>query len=305
MSETLISVRNLCRRYGTVQAVTDTNLSVSKGSIVGLLGTNGAGKTTLIRLLMGHLYPDSGTVEVLGTNPRKHTAQTRQRVAYVSERMELPGRMCLNDVLKLNRQFFPKWNVELATQLTKEFDIDPRARLSRLSLGQKRRAVLLQAICQSADLLILDEPFSGLDAIFRRQCLDMLMTVAIDYGQTILVSSHLLNDVERLVDRVALMKQGTVFQTGDLEQLKARMRMVRVPGELNSLPELPVSDVRVFGNRTTRGETKFVLDGYSDDMQQSLVTTFGDNIRVEHMNLEDIFVELSSDNSGQSKGSVI
>ena len=133
----------------------------------------------------------------------------------------------------------------------------------------------------------------------------MLMTVAIDYGQTILVSSHLLNDVERLVDRVALMKQGTVFQTGDLEQLKARMRMVRVPGELNSLPELPVSDVRVFGNRTTRGETKFVLDGYSDDMQQSLVTTFGDNIRVEHMNLEDIFVELSSDNSGQSKGSVI
>ena len=198
MSESLISVQQLYRGFGRTEAVYNVSLEVKRGSIHGLLGTNGAGKTTLIRVLMGHLYPDRGEVTVLGKQPRHHDSATLRRIAYVSDRMELPSRYCLTDILRLNEKFFPDWNAKLATRLTEEFGIDPSIAFSRLSLGQKRRAVLLQAVCQGAELLILDEPLSGLDAIFRRQCLDMLLAATVEFGQTVLISSHLLHDVERI-----------------------------------------------------------------------------------------------------------
>lgn len=162
MSDALISVRNVCRGFGRTEAVNNVSLEVIRGSIHGLLGPNGAGKTTLIRLLMGYLYPDSGEVLVLGQPPRRHCSERLRRVAYVSDRMELPARSSLTDILRLNERFFPNWNSRLATRLTKEFDINTSAVFSRLSLGQKRRVVLLQAICQGAELLILDEPLRGL-----------------------------------------------------------------------------------------------------------------------------------------------
>ena len=293
MNDTLISVKNLSRRFGNIQAVANLDLNVPQGSIFGLLGTNGAGKTTLIRMLMGHLYPDSGTIEVLGQNPRNHDAKTLQKVAYVSDRMELPWRMCLKEVIELNRQFFPRWNSELAKQLTAEFDINLTARFSHLSLGQKRRAILLQAVCQNADLLILDEPLSGLDAVFRRQSLDMLLAAAADHNQTVFISSHLLHDVERIVDRIAMMRQGTVFHSSDLESLKDRMRRVRVSAEIDSKQRDAFSDMRILGQHTVGGETNLIVDRYTDDMRPALTEAFGDNVRIEHMNLEDIFVELS------------
>lgn len=300
MSETLISVRNLCRGFGRTEAVRNVSLEVHRGSIHGLLGTNGAGKTTLIRVLMGHLYPDSGEVLVLGQPPRQHDSQTLRRIAYVSDRMELPSRSCLADVIRLNQQFFPNWNSQLATRLTKEFHIDPSAVFSRLSLGQKRRAVLLQAICQGAELLILDEPFSGLDAIFRRQCLDMLLEATVEYGQTILVSSHLLHDIERIVDTVTMMCDGRVFAEGNLEDFKRRMRRIRVEGAVPSEREQTLSQLNVVRRQMKHQVTDLIVDDYQEATQQSLARILGEKVIVEHMNLEDIFVELSLKTAEQS-----
>lgn len=300
MNETLISVRNLCRGFGRTEAVRNVSLEVHRGSIHGLLGTNGAGKTTLIRVLMGHLHPDSGEVLVLGQPPRQHDSQTLRRIAYVSDRMELPSRSCLADVIRLNQQFFPNWNSQLATRLTKEFHIDPSAVFSRLSLGQKRRAVLLQAICQGAELLILDEPFSGLDAIFRRQCLDMLLEATVEYGQTILVSSHLLHDIERIVDTVTMMCDGRVFAEGNLEDFKRRMRRIRVEGAVPSEREQTLSQLNVVRRQMKHQVTDLIVDDYQEATQQSLARILGEKVIVEHMNLEDIFVELSLKTAEQS-----
>ena len=181
----------------------------------------------------------------------------------------------------------------MAKQLTAEFDINLTARFSHLSLGQKRRAILLQAVCQNADLLILDEPLSGLDAVFRRQSLDMLLAAAADHNQTVFISSHLLHDVERIVDRIAMMRQGTVFHSSDLESLKDRMRRVRVSAEIDSKQRDAFSDMRILGQHTVGGETNLIVDRYTDDMRPALTEAFGDNVRIEHMTLEDIFVELS------------
>ncbi len=300
MSETLISVRNLCRGFGRTEAVRNVSLEVHRGSIHGLLGTNGAGKTTLIRVLMGHLYPDSGEVLVLGQPPRQHDSQSLRRIAYVSDRMELPSRSCLADIIRLNERFFPNWNSQLATRLTKVFHIDPSAVFSRLSLGQKRRAVLLQAICQGAELLILDEPFSGLDAIFRRQCLDMLLEATVEYGQTILVSSHLLHDIERIVDTVTMMCDGRVFAEGNLEDFKRRMRRIRVEGAVPSEREQTLSQLNVVRRQMKHQVTDLIVDDYQEATHQSLARILGEKVIVEHMNLEEIFVELSLKTAEQS-----
>lgn len=301
MNDALITVRNLCRRFGRAEAVNNVSLEVIRGSIHGLLGTNGAGKTTLIRLLMGHLYPDSGDVLVLGQPPRRHCSERLRRIAYVSDRMQLPSRSCLADILRLNERFFPSWNSRLATRLTKEFDIDASAVFSRLSLGQKRRVVLLQAICQGAELLILDEPLSGLDAIIRRQCLDMLLEATVEHGQTIVVSSHLLHDIERIVDTVTMMSAGRVFAEGNLEDLKRRMRRIRIEGSVSSDQEQALTQFRIVRRQMKHQITDLIVDDYQEATQHSLVNTLGDRIIVEHMNLEDIFVELSLRTAEQSR----
>lgn len=303
MNDALISVKDLCRGFGRTDAVNSVSLEVKRGSIHGLLGTNGAGKTTLIRVLMGHLFPDSGEVHVLGKPPRQHDSATLQKIAYVSDRMELPSRRCLSDILRLNQRFFPNWNSELAARLTTEFDIDPSVAFSRLSLGQKRRAVLLQAVCQGAELLILDEPFSGLDAVFCRQCLEMLLTATVEHGQTILVSSHLLHDVERIVDTVTMMHNGRVFADGSLEEFKRRMRRVRVDGSVSSDGEESLSQFKVVRRNLSRQVTDLILDDFQEGTQQALVQTLGGDVRIEHMNLEDIFVELTLQTAEKSRES--
>ncbi|MEN9555464.1 MAG: hypothetical protein RLZZ232_1750 [Planctomycetota bacterium] len=301
MNDALISVRNLCRSFGRTEAVNDVSLEVIRGSIHGLLGTNGAGKTTLIRVLMGHLYPDSGEVLVLGQPPRQHCSEVLRRVAYVSDRMELPSRSCLADIVRLNERFFPNWNSRLAARLTKDFDIDTSAVFSRLSLGKKRCVVLLQAICQGAELLILDEPFSGLDAIFRRQCLDVLLEATVEHGQTIVVSSHLLHDIERIVDTVTLMCEGRVFAEGNLEDFKRRMRRIRIEGVVSSDEEKALTQFRIVRRQMKHQITDLIVDDYQEATQHSIVKTLGDRIIVEHMNLEDIFVELSLKTAEQSR----
>lgn len=293
MSDSLISVKELSRGFGRKEAVHNVSLEVNRGSIHGLLGTNGAGKTTLIRVLMGHLYPDRGDVLVFGKEPRRHDRETLRRIAYVSDRMELPPRSCLSDILRVNQRFFPNWNSELATHLTTEFEIDPTAVFARLSLGQKRRAVLLQAVCQGAELLILDEPLSGLDAIFRRQCLDMLLTATVEHGQTILISSHLLHDVERIVDTVTMMHEGRVFAEGNIEEFKRRMRRIRVEGDVSSDRDQAFSKLKVVRKQLSHHVTDFIVDDFQEGHQQELLQALGNAARIEHMNLEDIFVELS------------
>ena len=302
MSDSLISVKELCRGFGRTEAVNNVSLEVNRGSIHGLLGTNGAGKTTLIRVLMGHLYPDSGEVHVLGKPPRQHDPETLHRIAYVSDRMELPSRRCLTDILKLNQRFFPNWNSELAKRLTDEFGIDPSVVFSRLSLGQKRRAVLLQAVCQGAELLILDEPFAGIDAIFRRQCLDMMLEATVEHGQTILISSHLLHDVERIVDTVTMMHEGRVFAEGNLEEIKRRMRRIRIEGSVSAENEQELSQFQVLRKQLSHQITDLIVDNFQEETQQALTQTFGSEARIEHMNLEDIFVELSLQRAEQTQG---
>lgn len=184
------------------------------------MGANGAGKTTLIRHVLGLLKPQRGSVRVFGLDPVKEPVAVLSRIGYLSEEGDLPGWMRVDDLMRYMRAFYPSWDEGYAQQLRKQFELDPAAKVKGLSKGQKARAGLLVALAYRPELLLLDEPSSGLDPIVRRDILGAIVRTIADEGRTVLFSSHLLDEVERISDRIAMLKGGRILFTGELDEIK-------------------------------------------------------------------------------------
>jgi ABC-2 type transport system ATP-binding protein len=222
MTANAVELRDVTRLFGTAKAVDRLTLSVPEGAVFGLLGPNGAGKTSAIRMMMGHLRPSSGTVETLGGDPWEHTEATRRRIAYVSENMELPAWMTPRTAMRFCERLYPAWDCPLAETLCETFELDRSKRFSEFSKGQKRSLSIVLALSQKADLLVMDEPAAGLDVLARRDFLDRVLEVACSGGRTVVLSSHILSDLERVVDRVAILSHGALKLEGELEELKQK-----------------------------------------------------------------------------------
>src|SRR3954463_7499006 len=206
----VIQVRGLTRRFGTTVALDDVRLTVPRGIVFGLVGANGAGKTTLIRHLLGLLRAESGAVRVFGRDPVGDPVGVLSRVGYLSEEKDLPPWMRVGELLRYVRAFYPAWDDAFAEELRRTFGLDPAARVRDLSRGQKARTGLLVALAYRPELLILDEPSTGLDPLARRDILAAVLRTVAQEGRTVLFSSHLLDEVERVSDHVALLDRGRV-----------------------------------------------------------------------------------------------
>jgi ABC-2 type transport system ATP-binding protein len=237
MTANAVELREVTRVFGVAMAVDRLSLAVPEGAVFGLLGPNGAGKTSTIRMLMGHLRPTSGSVETLGGDPWEHSEATRRRIAYVSENMELPAWMTPRTATRFCERLYPSWDYPLAETLCDTFALDRSKRFSELSKGQRRSLCILLGLCQKADLLVLDEPAAGLDVLARRDFLDRVLEVACSGGRTVVLSSHILSDLERVVDRLAILSHGMLKLEGELEELKQKFGLnledlfVEVAGE--------------------------------------------------------------------------
>jgi ABC-2 type transport system ATP-binding protein len=227
-AEAVIQVERLSRRFGRTLALNDLTLAVPRGAVFGLVGANGAGKTTLIRHLLGLLRAQSGTVRVLGSDPVADPVSVLARVGYLSEENDLPPWMRVWELLRYVRAFYPSWDDAYAEELRKSFGLDPAARVRDLSRGQKARAGLLVALAYRPELLILDEPSTGLDPLARRDILGAVLRTIADEGRTVVFSSHLLDEVERVSDHVALIDRGRVLAQGPLEEVRASHRLLTV-----------------------------------------------------------------------------
>jgi ABC-2 type transport system ATP-binding protein len=220
-SDPVITVDRLTRRFGPKVALNAVSLRVPRGAVFGLVGANGAGKTTLIRHLLGLLKPQDGTIRVFDTDPVVDPVGVLSRIGYLSEDNDLPGWMRIDELMRYTEAFFPGWDREYAEQLRRDFGLDPVTRVKHLSRGQRSRAGLLAALAYRPDLLVLDEPSSGLDPIVRRDILGAVIRTVADEGRTVVFSSHLLDEVERVSDHVALLVRGRVVYAGPLDDLKA------------------------------------------------------------------------------------
>lgn len=221
MTESVITVADLTRRFGTKTALSGVSLEVPRGVVYGLVGVNGAGKTTLIKHILGLLRAQSGTVRVFGLDPVADPVGVLSRIGYLSEEPDLPGWMRVDEFFRYMRAFHPGWDDNLAQELQQAFRLDLSAKVGNLSKGQRARAGLVTALAYRPGLLLLDEPSSGLDPVVRRDILEAIMRTVADEGRTVLFSSHLLDEVERVADHVTMIHHGRVVLSSPLDELKA------------------------------------------------------------------------------------
>lgn len=224
-------VQNLTRCFGKKVALNDVSLRIPQGCVFGLVGENGAGKTTLLRHLMGSLRPQRGTVQVLGLDPIRDLVRVLSRIGYLSASPELPSWMRVGQLLAFTRPFYPTWDATHVARLVEMFDIDLGAKVKSLSTGQNARVGLVLAMAHRPELLILDEPSAGLDPVVRRDILEAIIGSIADRGSTVLFSSHLLDEVERVSDHLAMIGNGKILECDALDSIKAAYRVVTLSFE--------------------------------------------------------------------------
>jgi ABC-2 type transport system ATP-binding protein len=223
-AEAVVAITNLSRRFGSKTVLEDVSLYVPPGSVFGLVGENGAGKTTLIKHILGLLRAESGSVRVFGIDPVADPVSVLRRIGYLSEQPDLPGWMRVDELLRYTRAFYRNWDAAYAEQLRAQFGLTPAQRISTLSKGQRAKAGLIAAQAHRPDLLLLDEPSSGLDPIVRRDILEAVIRTVADEGRAVFFSSHLLEEIERVADHVAMVHQGRLVLCGPLDEIKTQHR---------------------------------------------------------------------------------
>ncbi|MDE0187198.1 MAG: ABC transporter ATP-binding protein [Candidatus Poribacteria bacterium] len=292
MSEDVIQTHNLTKDFERERAVDSLSLAVPQGSVFGFLGVNGAGKTTTVRMIMGHLYPTKGEVELLGKNPWKHTEVERHRVAYVSDNMHLPGWMTPKQAIRLNASLYPSWDSALAERLLFDLNLNRWKKYRSFSKGEKRRLCLLLAICQNADVLILDEPASGLDVVARHKFLDLILERVYDGRRTVFLSSHLLSDLERIIDRLVIIHRGQLHLSGTLDDLKTEVRELRLPHDIPR--ESLDSYFEILHYESNEQGTVVIIRNFEDARFRAFCQQFNvdEIVQVNGFNLEDLFVKL-------------
>ena len=256
-----IEIRQLTRRYGRLEAVHELSLDVPAGSVCALLGPNGAGKTTTLKVLLNLLPPTRGEARMLGVDSRKLSPRELQQIGYVSESQQQPDWMTVRQFLDYCRPFYPTWDTALEKTLLARFDLPPGRKLKHLSRGMRVKAILLSVLAFRPKVLVLDEPFSGLDPVVREDVTSGLLETAQAGDWTVLLASHDIEEVERLADRVALLEAGRVWLDETVESLLKRFRRVEVdlqegPAQTNALPGTWLKFERA-GNRVTFVDSRY------------------------------------------------
>ncbi len=293
MSEAVIQTNGLTKRYGKLLAVDDVRIEVPPGKVFALMGPNGAGKTSLIRMLLGLTPITKGSAAVLGLDSARQHVEIRRRVGYVPETHHMYSWMTVREITRFCSAFYPTWNATLCRRLLDRFALDPRQKIKELSRGTVAKVALTLTLAHEPRLLVLDEPTGGLDAIIRKEFLESIVDVAADEGRTVFISSHLLNDVERVADRVALMNDAQIHLVEDTESLKSRIREIKItfsdePPDRSDMPD-------ILSLSKERHEWLMVVENYEPDTAAQLKAKLPDaTIQTRDMSLEEIFIALVS-----------
>jgi ABC-2 type transport system ATP-binding protein len=288
MGADAIVLDHVTKRYGTKEALRGASLTVPAGSVVGLLGKNGAGKSTLIKCALGLASATSGRIAVLGEDPRAWSEATKARIGYAPQQPALYGWMRVGQLSDYTAAFYPGWNRALVSRLIEQWELLPSDRIATLSVGQAQKLSIILALGHEPDLLVLDEPAAGLDPVARRQFLQAVLDVAVAGGRTVLFSTHLTADLERVADRVAIMKDGAIAYAGELGELKDGIKRLRITGD--SLPA-GFAATGQLSLRRDEGHAVLTMRGFTPDAAQRIRDDFGADVIVDDLNLEEIFLE--------------
>ena len=290
-TDMLIDVRGLRKSFKSGHEVLrGLDLEVPRGTVLGLLGKNGAGKTTLIKCLLGLLKITSGTATLFGEDAWNLSAHAKARLGYVPQTVALYPWMKVKHILRYTAAFYPNWNHNLVNELVERWELSTDVRIGTLSVGQLQKLAIILALGHEPELLILDEPAASLDPVARREFLAEVLIIAGQNDRTVVFSTHITSDIERVADTVAIVQEGRISFHGELGELKDSVKRLRITAE-KALPN-------VFA---VPGELSAAVDGnravvavrqVSPELISALSRQWHAQIEVEDLNLEDIFLEL-------------
>ena len=288
MGQTIFDVNDLSRSFGSKRVLDRVSLRATAGQVYGLVGANGAGKTTLIRHLLGLLRARAGSVRVFGLDPVRDPVGVLSRIGYLSEERELPEWMRVDELMAYTHAFHPTWDASYGRELLESFALDPAKKVKELSKGMRAQAGLIAAVAHRPELLILDEPSSGLDVVVRRDVLDAIVRTVADDGRTVLFSSHLLEEVERMSDHVTMLDGGRVTLCGALDDVRRgyRRSRVRFIELLDQPPVLGGALTMEGGGRTW----SVVHSGSLEPFHHSVIALGGEVVESRDATLEEIFL---------------
>lgn len=291
MSDTIIQTVNLHKQFKDTEVLTGLNLQIKAGQVVGLLGTNGSGKTTLIKCILGLLKATSGTSTVFGQNSWDINAAAKSRLGYVSQDFALIPWMTVKAITEYTGAFYDQWDQDYVNHLLKEWNLNETQRVAALSTGQRQKLAVIIAMGHHPELLVLDEPVASLDPVARRHFLQSLIEFTEEEENTILFSTHITSDLERVASHLAFLDNGKVGYFGELDSLKHQVKRIRITAE----QDLPLN-LNIPGTLRSQIDGKHALLAVKD-FDTSTLESFADKLNatttVEDLNLEEIFLELS------------
>jgi ABC-2 type transport system ATP-binding protein len=268
----------------------NVSFEVRPGDIVGVLGRNGAGKTTLLELVLGFTPASQGRVEVFGHESYRLPGAVKARVGFVPQQDELVNPLTAGDQLKLIRSFYRTWDDALIARLVGIWDIDLTERVKNMSVGQRQKLSILLALGHRPDLLLLDEPVASLDPLARRHFLERIIEISADGDRAVVFSSHIVSDLERLANRIWILKDGRLHWAGDFDDLRDSVVRVHLRGTqpLASPAQVPNAlAVDVMQNHVTA-----VVHGWSAELDAEIANLTGARPEVENLTLEEIFLAM-------------
>lgn len=292
-ASTVLSLNSVRKKFGSLQVLDSLNLSVREGEVFGFLGRNGAGKSTAIRLLMGITRLDSGTIELFGQPLHEDLIGIRQRIGYVAQDQNMYPWMSPTVISKFVRGFYPRWDQSRYVQLLSDFSLPPKRRIGTFSGGMKAKLALTIALSTRPELLILDEPTAGMDPVARREFLDLVRDQTMKDGASTFFSTHLIDEIEAVADRICIVENGKSIYEGTLEPLRNGIASWSidmnqyVPGSLPG--EFARHRLRVLSEGERRGRWVVVMQ-FSEDTLASNEIMLNEGWRHDAMTLEDVFI---------------
>jgi ABC-2 type transport system ATP-binding protein len=286
--DTVIKVTGLCKKFGKTVALDQVNLEVTGSGIIGLLGANGAGKSTLLRHIIGLYLPDFGDCLTYGVEAAKLGPKELARIGYVHQEGELLDWMKVGQLIRYVAVYYHNWNSDLEQRYIEEFDVSTDARVGTLSPGERQKLAILLAIGFGPDLLILDEPASALDPIARANFLNLLLELIQDEKRTIIISSHILSDIEKIIDRAVFMKKGKIICDSSFDELLEKYCRVRLSAVNQKLPEnLPFSNV--IQSQRNDGQAILTIHDTPREVIEQQGEAMNCEVDIQPLSLEEIY----------------
>ena len=293
MGEIIISTKDLYKSFKKKEVLKGLNLNVNKGSIYGFLGENGAGKTTAIKCLLGLFRQTDGNSNILGYGSGDLPEEAKARIGYIPQENDLVEWMKVSQLIRYTKIFYDRWDDAITEKLLKRFEISKKDIVGELSTGQAQRLAVVLTLSFDPDVLILDEPVASLDPEGRRNFLETILDVAKDGKRTILLSSHITSDVERIADTIGILKDGTIQVERPIEDLKDSVKRLRIVPRDGVIPE----GINIPNLLDMKKEPNFIMatvHDYSEDVKHTLEANYKVNIDLFDLNLEDIFLSYHS-----------